>query len=69
MLFRNALTKTQKEWVFKLVDNIVLRARYSAEKYRQLAKMCHDGSNEGIVENNPLLECGYANEKIYYKVK
>ncbi|WP_161497055.1 hypothetical protein [Pradoshia eiseniae] len=52
-----------------MVDNIVLRARYSAEKYRQLAKMCHDGSNEGIVENKPLLECGYTNEKIYYKVK
>ena len=55
--------------MFKLVDNIVLRARYRAEKYRQLAKMCHDGPNDGIVENKPILESGYTNEKIYYKVK
>lgn len=65
----NVHAKTQKEWMFKLVDNIVLRARYRAEKYRQLAKMCHDGPNEGIVENKPILESGYTNEKIYYKVK
>ena len=62
-------TKTQKEWICKLVDNIVLRARYSAEKYRQLAKMCLDGPNDGIVENKPILESGCTNEKYYYKVK